>query len=251
MIEKEQRMVADKLLLYTATTKNLPEGPWTEEPDYDYWHDDGLDCVILRAGIGHLCGYVLMEVEHPWANAYYSASADYYDLDTDTEVHGGVTFFGIPTWAENERVAVGFACAHAGDLVPSNVLTSMHGDPRWTDVYRNMAYVKTEVEALAKQVKAARPIFFEVTEDQLTSLESILEAVQNFEENTREQYAQLLIDTVKDMRRLECGASANCMLHATDIALLEALHINLTTSPESILRDRVGRHLKDTIDKIR
>ena len=31
------------------------------------------------------------------------------------DVHGGVTFFDTPYWAESSNFFVGFDCAHAGD----------------------------------------------------------------------------------------------------------------------------------------
>lgn len=52
----------------------LPEGPWTDEPDKAQWIDEatGLDCLIVRNGMGTLCGYVGVDEDHPFFGVGYS-----------------------------------------------------------------------------------------------------------------------------------------------------------------------------------
>lgn len=43
------------------------KGEWTDEPDYAEWKDEetGYSCLILRNGLGALCGYVGLPETHP------------------------------------------------------------------------------------------------------------------------------------------------------------------------------------------
>lgn len=159
-------------------------GPWDDEPDKVQWKDEktGLDCLIVRApATGALCGYVGVPAGHPWHGLDYYTSR--YDDDgnevelspaeaslNDVEVHGGLTFAGhcrhspdpgkgichVPDEGEPDDLYwLGFDCAHAFDLAPAIVATlrKVGHDLGWhqDDQYRDLAYVKAEVTALAKQ----------------------------------------------------------------------------------------------------
>lgn len=66
-----------------------PQGPWHSEPDKVQWVDEdtGLDCLIVRNGLGALCGYVGLPEGH-------RLFAECYDGMDDIGVHGGLTFSG-------------------------------------------------------------------------------------------------------------------------------------------------------------
>jgi len=138
-------------------------------------------------GLGHLCGYLGVPKPHPWYGL------DYDQIDAD--VHGGLTYFGHETvsyrssesrreflysrslngWSEEDYKAyaalprwdsqgtepfphdtgldiwwVGFDCAHSSDLVPGLWLHIGTGG-----VYRDLDYVRAELEKLASQAAAA------------------------------------------------------------------------------------------------
>lgn len=61
-------------------------GVWANEPDKIQWRDDstGLPCLIVRNGLGALCGYVGVAEAH----RHYGKGYD----DVGADVHGGLTF---------------------------------------------------------------------------------------------------------------------------------------------------------------
>lgn len=143
--------------------RELPDGPWKDEPDRKEWRHAGLPCLILRNALGALCGYAAVPPGHP----LYGKAGD------DLDVHGGVTFTGhcegkicheAKPGEPDEVYWFGFDCAHFMDLVPGllpEVLFKRIPEAiRMTrpvpsiDVYRSMAYVTSEVERLAEQLAA-------------------------------------------------------------------------------------------------
>lgn len=76
-----------KHLQYTTIDKSTwPRGPWDDEPDKVQWEDAAteLPCLIVRNGLGALCGYVGVPEGHPWHGITH------YDLDAAV-VYGGVS----------------------------------------------------------------------------------------------------------------------------------------------------------------
>lgn len=147
-------------LAYTfIDRRGWPYGPWTGEPDKLQFTDEdtGLLCLIVRNLYGHLCGYVGVADGHP------AFRRDY--ISVDVRVHGGLTYSDfcfeapdhtgvchIPDAGEPERVWwLGFDCAHPGDLCPA---IPERWNPYSRDVYRDLAYVKSEIRELAGQLAA-------------------------------------------------------------------------------------------------
>jgi hypothetical protein len=148
-------------------------GPWQDEPDKRQWRDGatGLPCLIVRGPSGALCGYVGVSKTHPAHGLDYS----FWNYDADArpltpiqtainglEVHGGLTYADgcqhgddpargichIPAPGEPDDVWwFGFDCAHHGDASPANRRVAFE----W-EVYRDLAYVTSEVAGLAKQL---------------------------------------------------------------------------------------------------
>lgn len=153
------------------------EGEWLNEPDKLQWTDEatGLPCLIHRGPSGALCGYVGVDANHPWFQVGYSDPFDKSvseDNKWDAErpecridVHGGLTFSDmchgqaengrgichVPSEGEPDHVWwFGFDCAHSGDWCPA--YEHKYG---WNEGgYRDLAYVKREVERLARQLAA-------------------------------------------------------------------------------------------------
>ena len=134
---------------YKVDRTGWSRGPWDNEPDRIEWRHAGLPCLIVRSDTtGGLCGYVAVPNGHPCSNGMS-------DLD-DLRVHGGVTYTclgcagpicHVPQDDESTDIFwIGFDCSHAGDLAPYRL--------RDGSVYRDVAYVRREVESLAKQLVA-------------------------------------------------------------------------------------------------
>ncbi|MCW2545397.1 MAG: hypothetical protein JWM40_2949 [Frankiales bacterium] len=157
-------------------TDQLPQGPWKGEPDKVQWVDEstGLDCLIVRAPLGALCGYVGVPPEHPWhGNGYGDCMTDCGETWCDhrpearVRVHGGLTFssscresdrgeaFGVCHVPAPGRSAdvwwFGFDCSHWRDVTPG-MLETFPPDP--DSEYRDIGYVTEEVRALASQLAA-------------------------------------------------------------------------------------------------
>jgi hypothetical protein len=130
-------------------------GPWQSEPDRAEWTTEaGLPGLIVRNHMGALCGYVAVPPGHPLHGR------DFGDLDLSC--HGGLTYGAAcrgdvchkPAPGEPDNVWwFGFDCAHSRDLVPS---FQVHFPMPVPVTYRDMAYVKGEVEELAVQLAALK-----------------------------------------------------------------------------------------------
>ncbi len=143
-------------------------GPWDQEPDRVYWRDQetGLPCLVLRGPMGAWCGYVAVPPTHPYHGKRYSdcilspdCGESYCDHGVDFNVHGGITYAAgcqeddkeqgvchVPEPGQPDDVWwFGFDCAHHWDLMPMLDFT-------FSNVYRDLAFVQTEVGKLAQQM---------------------------------------------------------------------------------------------------
>lgn len=119
--------------------------PWESEPSRLEWMAEGIPfpLLIMRAGMGHLCGYVGLPADHPLYGR------DYESIDVD--VHGGLTFSGHRKCADETVWWLGFDCAHYGDMVPR-----IHARyPSNLEEYRTIEWVRAETERLARQLEVA------------------------------------------------------------------------------------------------
>lgn len=101
-------------LIIDSHPRELPPGPWNDEPDSEDFTEMGLHCMVLRNDDGALCGYVELPRGHPlW----------YRELESlELACPGGVTFSA----GDDNRWLIGFDCAHADMLVPANPIVAMH-----------------------------------------------------------------------------------------------------------------------------
>jgi hypothetical protein len=166
---------------YTTVDKTAwPRGEWDHEPDKIQWVDEttGLDCLIVRNGAGgNLCGYVGVPPGHPWHGVGYSDHlkvecdaewcwTDGHRPDATVEVHGGLTYSDpcqesadpargichVPEPGRPDDVWwFGFDCAHAWDLSPG-YQRYLGMPPMGDETYKPVAYVRREVETLARQL---------------------------------------------------------------------------------------------------
>lgn len=137
--------------------RELAPGPWSDEPNKIQWVDAAtkLPCLIVRGGVGALCGYAGIYPTHPYHHR------DYDQVEVD--VHGGLTFSDSCRHSKDEAQGVchvpepgtsgdvwwfGFDCAHCYDLAPS--MSSLGFTERGT--YRDVAYVAAQVTSLAAQL---------------------------------------------------------------------------------------------------
>lgn len=147
--------------------------PVPDEPDFVKGYSNGLAYRIVRHPVmGHLCGYVKLTKHHP---LYKAATArltrpkwgrpgqvetvrrGYNQRDlARLDVHGGTTFFDKLSWARGYWV--GFDCAHFDDTVPSMIVFG--GLPKeYQGVYRDVAFVKEQVDQLAQQLASMAASF--------------------------------------------------------------------------------------------
>lgn len=175
-------MSANSERIYRTTDKSAwGAGPWQDEPDKIQWTDEatGLPCLIVRGPIGALCGCVGIAEGHPLFNKTYdenrvgkcgdTCGEDYHYACTPEamlEVHGGITYTNFCQKGVHESEGVchvpdagqpdhvwwfGFDCVHYQDIVPKfqKIGSGTHGE-----VYRDVAFVKSEVTKLAAQLHA-------------------------------------------------------------------------------------------------
>lgn len=145
-------------------------GPWADEPDKIQWQDEvtGLPCLIVRGPAGALCGYVGVAEGHACFGKEYGECEPITPAEDSCgciDVHGGLTFSDfcadsddeskhichVPDSGEPDHVWwLGFDCAHSWDLLPKYADDEFLGGPERS--YRTVAYVKREVERLARQL---------------------------------------------------------------------------------------------------
>jgi hypothetical protein len=158
--ELEAREVVEAVVVESPIDKSeWGPGPWQEEPDRVEFEHLGFPCMVRRnPEFGNLCGYVAMPPGHPWHGKACDA--------IEAQVHGGLTF-GRPCDGPAPSVAlwwaVGFDAAHAFDLMPGMAAElRKFGNPARDlsfltghNTYRDMGYMRAEVESLAQQAAAA------------------------------------------------------------------------------------------------
>lgn len=167
----------DKLLPEAVDRSRWMPGEWDDEPDARQWFDEehGFWCLILRGGVGSLCGYIAVPEGHEW----------YGQDEVNAYVHYGVTFSAKfseyfrdmapdPTPFKGLWL-VGFDCAHAGDRSPD--MEAMEFDNpamkrfrkltakrRLKDSYKNIEYVTEQVRRLASQAAGNGEEMREITD---------------------------------------------------------------------------------------
>lgn len=146
---------------YVVNRDGWSPGPWDGEPDLVRWEAYGFPCLIRRAGMGHLCGYVAIPPGHPWHGMAYD--------DIKADAHGGLTFADTCEWpvchvpkpGESDDVWwVGFDCGHAFDLSPKMSMYESLAPGltlRSLDCghYRTIEYVREVTSGLAAQARDA------------------------------------------------------------------------------------------------
>jgi hypothetical protein len=155
----------------TKRWRQVP-GPWSKEPDAIEWQTEAGFAGALRRvpWSGHLCGYIGVPAGHLWHGRSSSS--------IDADVHGGLTFATLGSDTKDlipsELWWIGFDCAHSGDSSPLDEAQyqSMSGG-----AYRDVEYVRYEVERLAKQAAEF---------DGCAFLETEIEALEREAEELRE-----------------------------------------------------------------
>lgn len=111
----------------------------------------GLPAVVAWVNDSHRCGYVKLTKD----SIFYGITDErevhptIHKSINDLDVHGGVTYFDTPNWAdskeEDSNFFVGFDCAHAGDATSYNTTKG---------ILRSLEYCIEECESLAKQLRS-------------------------------------------------------------------------------------------------
>jgi hypothetical protein len=136
-------------------------GPWDTEPHRVEWRYAGLACLAQRSySMLNWCGYVGVPPGHPFYGKKYTDEGPY-----DLGVHGGLTYSAkckgfichVPERGEDDVWWFGFDCGHAGDQIPGLDFSAKACDlpmRNWAR-YRDLDYVKGEVQGLAEQLATA------------------------------------------------------------------------------------------------
>lgn len=128
-------------------------GPWDNEPDREDFRYKGVPCLILRNGVGALCGYAGVDSSHP----LYEISEN----DACLSAHGGITYAGhcsepichVPLEGETDDIWwFGFDTAHYQDIVPDFTKFMPFTNAELGQSYKDMAYVRKEIEKLVDQL---------------------------------------------------------------------------------------------------
>lgn len=150
------------MLMDTRPPRGGGNEPWRGEPKLVRWRDPSTayQCVIVRQGMGHLCGYVRVPRGHPLHGKHYTHSKV-----QRIKAHGGLNFSGRLRGRIAKRGHwFGFDCARQNDIVPAQVELLAAFPPELAEalsapltgpfakVYRTIEYVRAECTALAQQL---------------------------------------------------------------------------------------------------
>ena len=114
---------------------------WLTEPNKLEFEHAGMKCLILRDKFLWLGGYVGLEPGHPYHGKLFR--------NINAKVHQGLNFSGKGDGERRQEGLwwVGFYCDRPGDVVPGR-LDALQGG----EIYRDVDYVRGEVEKLAEQL---------------------------------------------------------------------------------------------------
>jgi hypothetical protein len=121
------------------------EWQWLNEPNKQEFTQSGLKCLIMRDKFLFLGGYVGLPVGHAFHGAHFG--------DIPATAHRGLTFSGQGDGERREKGYwwVGFYCDRPGDRVPGRPYPDRGGE-----TYRDLGYVRSELEKLAEQLAQAK-----------------------------------------------------------------------------------------------
>lgn len=147
-----------------SVTKDIPLGPWFEEPDALMWHDKALDTrfLILRApGSLHLCGYVgLTEDHHVLQMEPEEAPRTVRPVSYICDAFPVSEVSFVPTAMEGLRGVVGFDCGQTWDYCPGHHEIELKKMPRMRtsadrlpNFYRDITYTAHHCRELLKTLK--------------------------------------------------------------------------------------------------
>lgn len=170
-------MMMETIEYRTIDKTDWERGPWDDEPDKIQFPDDatGLPCLIVRGPHGALCGYVGVPNGHRWHGVDYDNCKKFdvpegeFDADAYIDVHGGLTYASfcsenkhgichLPGAGEPDDVWwLGFDCAHCNDKSDMAYPAHIRERRTWSrdDIYRDVAYVKSQCALLAQQIAHA------------------------------------------------------------------------------------------------
>lgn len=152
-------MTPEMIAAFKVDRTGWAAGDWDGEPDRVDFHHAGFACLMLRnTHSGHWCGYVGVPSTHPAYGGKY--------MDTDIDVHGGLTYGEKCDGAHICHVAqpgesddlfwLGFDCNHGCDLAPGRMMRDKEWGTGYNEPYasyRTEGYVRHQTKHLAEQLK--------------------------------------------------------------------------------------------------
>ena len=140
----------------TNLNDTLVDGPWTDEPDEEFFTHQGTHCLVLRhSSMGFVNGYIQVVAKHPW-----------FELDGDALqalVHGGLTYSTDHPPVKNCKEKglmgwwVGFDTGHSDDVTPDkkSYTAAMRGPIFHGETYKTWEWVKHHTRLLVTESQAA------------------------------------------------------------------------------------------------
>lgn len=136
------------------------KGPWLAEPDYLAWIDSETNyaCVARRNVMGAWCGYVGLDDGHP----LFMVETPAEELKF-IEVHGTMSYTAWNTTEDQEFYParrlwwMGFDAMQDDDLCPAftdETKPRRRRKKESTPTYRDLDYIKGQIESLAAQLAA-------------------------------------------------------------------------------------------------
>ncbi|MFM5887943.1 MAG: hypothetical protein ACKOQS_06580 [Dolichospermum sp.] len=133
------------------------DGEWQQETDRIEWVYLGFPCLIVRQDGGWLCGYVGIPPTHPYygkdmedkelKEIYTDKKINFSEVSQQIDDPRAVNHQLLPT--DKNYWWIGFDCCHYDDVFPRII---QFYNFRSDTSYKNVEYVKTQVEFLARQL---------------------------------------------------------------------------------------------------
>jgi hypothetical protein len=221
--------------------EGLKPGQWMEEPDYLVFEAHGFTCAIVRrSGTGHLCGYVVLDHDHPWVR----------EQDPYVNVHGGLTCLKEMYWSDGKTVA-GFDCAHSGDVLPSmsngGWLSSPYGES-----YKDITYVQRHTTCLAQQARDAVPALFSIESSDIAVVKEITQRIVNTTQTDEDNTAHIntLRGVTNRVTEVTGGRTAENMVLRQTLGMLECAIEGLDADEAVDAPHSVVEYLQTFLDEI-
>jgi len=132
-----------------------------EEGDYFEFYSYNLKCYGSRGPLFAWNGYIEIPKIHGFYGKYNESGSG-----SGIMVHGGITY----DECTEDILTIGFDCAHSGDFTPGFLYTLGERFKRDGDTYKDVEYIRTELESVSKQIHEISPEYYDVLVETLKKM---------------------------------------------------------------------------------